>query len=425
MLGTAPGGLIPASRLAHSAAMQHANTLTALRAEMRSRYGVSPHAVRIVRAPYRICPLGAHIDHQLGRVTAMAIDRGVYLAFAPSGSPEVRLQSLAYAGEVRFRVDQVPPRQAGDWGNYARGAAFALGQTATLGQGLVGMTAGDLAEVGLSSSASIGVAYLLALEAVNALPRTTTDNVRLDQVIENQYLGLNNGILDQAAILCSRRDHLTVIDCQAFAGNATAPGAIETVPPHPAMPAFAILIAFSGLTQPVISTDYNRRVAECAEAARVLLQAAGRPLVAARLGWVTAEEYRTHRFLLSGAAARRAAHFFGEMDRVQQGLEAWRRGDLVGLGRLMRESGRSSIEHYECGAPPLIDLYEILNRTPGVWGARFSGAGFRGCCVALVEAGAAEQTLAAIQQSYALRQPPLAARSQFFLCQSSDGVGVS
>jgi len=402
--------------------MQHESTLTALRAQMRSRYGVSPDAVRTVWAPYRICPLGAHIDHQLGTVTAMAIDRGVHLAFAPSGSPAVRLQSLAYAGEVSFRVDHVPPKQPGDWGNYARGAAFALCQTAALQQGIVGVTSGDLAEVGLSSSSSIGVAYLLALEAVNGLTRSPTENVRLDQTIENQYLGLNNGILDQSAILCSRRDHLTVIDCQAFACEASAPGAIETVPKHPAMPSFATLIAFSGLTQSVISTDYNRRVAECAEAARVLLQAAGRPLAAARLGYLTAEDYRVHRFLLSGAAAKRAAHFFGEMDRVQHGREAWQRGDLATFGRLMRESGRSSIENYECGAPPLIDLYEILNQTPGVYGARFSGAGFRGCCVALAAPHAAEQALPAIQQAYAARQPGLAARAQFFLCPSSDGA---
>jgi len=404
--------------------MLHESTLTALRAEMRSRYGVSPDAVGTVWAPYRICPLGAHIDHQLGTVTAMAIDRGVHLAFAPSGSPEVRLQSLAYAGEVSFRLDHVPPKQPGDWGNYARGAAFALSQAAALKQGIVGVTSGDLAEVGLSSSASIGLAYLFALETVNGWTCTPAENVRLDQTIENHYLGLNNGVLDQSAILCSRRDHLTVIDCKAFANEASAPQAIETVPKSPAMPSFAILIAFSGLTQPVVCTDYNRRVAECAEAAHVLLQAAGRPLAAARLGQVTAEEYRAHRFLLPGAAAKRAAHFFGEMDRVQHGIEAWKRGDLVTFGQLMRESGRSSIENYECGATPLIDLYEILNQTPGVYGARFSGAGFRGCCVALAEPHAAKQARQALQQAYALRQPEWAAHAQFFLCRSSDGARI-
>lgn len=390
---------------------------------MQSRYGIGARDVRIVWAPYRICPLGAHIDHQLGRVTAMAIDRGAHLAFAPSGSIEVRVSSLAYPGEVRFDLKQISPKQPGDWGNFARGAAFALSQATPLLLGIVGITAGDLAEMGLSSSASIGVAYLLALEAVNGLIRTPAENVLLDKVIENQYLGLNNGILDQAAILFSKRDYLTVIDCKAFAETSDS-RAIAAVPRSPALPPFNVLLAFSGLTQSLMGTDYNRRVAECAEAARVLLQAAGRPLAPAQLGFVSRDEYEAARFLLSGAPAHRAAHFFSEMRRVEQGLEAWSRGDLVRLGRLMTESGRSSIDNYQCGSPPLIDLYEILIRTPGIHGARFSGAGFRGCCVALADPQAIREVLPEIKAAYAARQPDLASRSQFFVCQSGNGARI-
>jgi galacturonokinase len=404
--------------------MQDSNTRATLRDAMRSRYGIGPERVRFVWAPYRICPLGAHIDHQLGVVTGMAIDRGVYLAFAPSDSAEVRLNSLDYAGEVRFRVDAVPPRQPGDWGNYARGAVVALSRDGPLAHGLVGVASGGLAEVGLSSSASIGVAYLLALEEANGLQRTPAENIHLDQAIENEYLGLNNGILDQSAILCSRRDRLTVIDCKTFSEASAlghAPG-LATIPPGSGAPPFAIFVAFSGLSKSVISTDYNRRVAECAEAARLLLQAAGRPLAPARLGLVTREEFLAHGFLLGGAAARRAEHFFSEMDRVRQGIAAWRQGDVAAFGHLMRESGRSSILNYECGSPPLADLCEILNRTPGIYGARFCGAGFRGCCVALAKPEAAAQAIPAVQKAYAARQPELAARAQFFLCQSSDGA---
>lgn len=404
---------------------------------LRAWYGPKAGPVRVVWAPYRICPLGAHIDHQLGTVTALALERGVYLAFAPSGSAEVRLRSLVYPGEVRFSLDAIPPRQPGDWGNYARGAAWALQRRGRLRQGLVGVTTGEWAEVGLSSSAAIGVAYLLALETVNGLDCSVADNIQLDQAIENEYLGLNNGILDQAAILCSRRQHLTVIDCKAFAEatgstagltvsgsrqTADLAGAIQTLPAPAGQPAFAVLVAFSGLTQAVVSTDYNRRVAECAEAARVLLQAAGRPLVPARLGLVQRSEFEAYRSLLCGPAARRAEHFFSEMDRVAQGIAAWRQGDLKKLGRLMQESGLSSIRLYECGSPPLIDLYEILNRAPGVYGARFSGAGFRGCCVALVQPEAAAEAVAEVQQAYAARQPALAGRARFLVCQSADAA---
>ena len=98
-----------------------------LRQSVVRRYGARADEVRVVRSPYRICPLGAHIDHQLGPVTAMAIDRGVLLAYAPSTDGEVRLSSREFAGEVRFRVGPSRvPHNRGDWGNYARGAVQAL-----------------------------------------------------------------------------------------------------------------------------------------------------------------------------------------------------------------------------------------------------------------------------------------------------------
>ena len=103
----------------------------------------------MIRSPYRICPLGAHIDHQLGPVTAMAIDRGVLFAYAPATDREVRLSSLDFAGQTQFQLDAIPPRRDGDWGNYPRGAAQVLGRRYPLSVGLRGITAGRLGEGGL------------------------------------------------------------------------------------------------------------------------------------------------------------------------------------------------------------------------------------------------------------------------------------
>jgi len=188
--------------------------MEAVRKQVVSQYGLAPADVRVVVAPYRICPLGAHVDHQLGRVTAMTIDRAVNLAFAPSQNHEIRMTSLSFPGEVRFPLDRVPGKQPGDWGNYVRGAVKALSEKHALRKGIVGVTAGSLSEGGLSSSAAFGVACLMALEAVNGLGVSRHDNILLDQKIENEYLGLRNGILDQAAILLSRRGKLTCIDCR-------------------------------------------------------------------------------------------------------------------------------------------------------------------------------------------------------------------
>ncbi len=387
--------------------------LEQLRQEAVRRYGVRPGGVRVVRSPYRICPLGAHIDHQLGPVTAMAIDQAVHVAYAPLAG-EVRLSSLDFPGDVRFSLAHVPDRRDGDWGNFARGAVRALQQQHVLRYGIQGLTAGRLDGGGLSSSAAIGVALLLALEEANGLTVTAQENIALDQAIENEYLGLRNGILDQSAILLSRRDQLTYLDCRTRE-HELIPSTVPAGSP-------AILLAFSGLKQPLVGTDYNRRVDECRAAAEVLLRALGRPDAVPVLRSIEPDEYAKCRHLLNGPPARRAAHFFSEVQRVREGVACWRRGDLAGFGRLVSASGESSIRNYECGCPPLVDLYEILIATEGVYGTRFSGAGFRGCCVALVENQAAEAAVESVLGRYRQRQPQLAGDAFALVCQSDDGA---
>lgn len=395
--------------------MEIESTKQRLLQELRRRYSVGSSSVRFVFAPYRICPLGAHIDHQLGLVTAMAIDQGVLLAYTPVESPTVRLASLNFPGEVQFDLATVGPAQPGDWGNYARGAVQALARSGhALRRGLAGMTAGRWSEGGLSSSAAVGVAYLLALEDVNALALTPKENIVLDQAIENDYLGLHNGILDQSGILLSRRDHLTLINCM----NAEH----RLIASPPSIPCWSIVLAFSGLKIPLIGTEYNRRVDECAAAARILLDAAGRPDEKPLLGHVQEEEYTEHKHRLPLPISRRAAHFFTELARVRLGTEAWRRGDLETFGRLMTASGESSIHNYECGCPPLIDLYDILVGCTGIYGARFSGAGFRGCCIGLVDRAREAQVVDDVRQAYARCQPDLAANASVALCHSADGA---
>ena len=385
--------------------------------ELERRLGVPTGEARFAFVPYRVCPLGAHIDHQLGAVTALALDRGVRLAWAPSGSGEVRLASREFPGEVRFCVgDELAPG-AGCWGNYARGAATVLEEAGhPLRRGLTGLVSGPWSEGGLSSSAALGIACLLALEEANGRPLDAEENLRLDHALENGFLGLRNGILDPAGVLLSRRGHLTWIDCATGRHRLLAPG--------PGMPPWAVVVAFSGLRRALVATDYNRRVGECREAARVLLEAAGRPAAEPVLGQVTAAEYATHRDRLPSPLDRRAAHFFSETDRVQQGVRAWERGDAVAFGALMTASGESSIRQYECGCPPMVELYEVLAATPGVFGARFSGAGFRGCCIALVDGARAADITASVRENYARRYPELAAGAPAFVCHSGDGAQV-
>ena len=212
---------------------------------LHSVYHPAPSDIRLVHSPYRICPIGAHIDHQLGCVLGMPIDRGVSLVFAPNQDRRVRpFRSLDFSEEVSFSLDDVPARKNGDWGNYPRVAASALGGEHPLSLGFDAVLGGSLPIGGLSSSAAVGIAYLMALADVNRLTLSHDDLIELDRYIENVYLGLNNGILDQSTILAGQRGGLLYIDCLTRKRRVIT--SLEDM--HP----FDILVVFSGVSQPLV-----------------------------------------------------------------------------------------------------------------------------------------------------------------------------
>lgn len=277
---------------------------------------------------------------------------------------------------------------------------------------------------GLSSSAAVGVAYLLALESANNLNISPTENIEYDRLIENEYLGLKNGILDQSAILLSSYGCLTFMDCKTKKHKLIHPPKLEMEKKSETKIPYKILLAFSGLKQALTTNPgYNRRVSECREAAKILLKASGKE-VEPILSNVEQEEYEAHKSKLEPDLARRAEHYFSENMRVIKGLEAWGSGNFEEFGKLISASGLSSIQNYECGCEPLIQLYEILIRTPGVYGARFSGAGFRGCCVAFVKAEYAEEASLFVKKEYLKVQPHLASylnqETSVVICDAGD-----
>jgi galactokinase len=343
----------------------------------------------------------------------MALSHELLFAFAPRADTRVRVQSENFPGEISLDLAAPLPPEQGDWGDYLRGAVFALkhyGQK--LSNGLDGLVSGDDRIGGLSSSAAVGCAYLLALEDVGGLACGPDDNVELDRRIENDYIGLRNGLLDQTMILRSRRGMLTWLDCASGeTGRLSLPDAST---------GFRILVAYSGLGRVLVGTDYNRRVDECREAARLLLEAEeGAPLRE-----VPEEILRANAEALPEPYRRRARHFMTEMERVRQGLGLWEEGDLAGFGALVSASGESSIENYECGDPHLRGLCEILRGAPGVLGARFSGAGFRGCCIALTQPDADEELATRVLSEYCGRFPDVAGAASVYFSESADGASV-
>ncbi|PKU62030.1 galacturonokinase isoform X2 [Dendrobium catenatum] len=396
--------------------------------------------VRVVISPYRICPLGAHIDHQGGTVLAMTVNKGIILAFVPSCDRQVVLRSGQFAGDVKFRVDEEQlPRSSmpvkekdSSWGCYARGALYALQKTGKkLNEGIIGFISGSdgLDSSGLSSSAAVGIAYLMALESANNLCVSPSENIELDKLIENAYLGLRNGILDQSAILLSKYGYLTLMDCKTKEHTFVSSSMLNGAKSSERANKYKILLAFSGAKHCLKDNPgYNCRVAECQKAAKILLCASGAESVDPRLCEVGPSIYEAYKHKLKENLAKRAEHYFSENKRVHEGVKAWASGNLVEFGKLISASGLSSIQNYECGCEPMIQLYEILLRTPGVFGARFSGAGFRGCCLAFVDANQAEAATAFVQREYSKTQPELALQVPggrvALLCEAGDSARV-
>lgn len=378
--------------------------------------------VRYAVVPYRICPLGAHVDHQLGLVTGLTIDSGIMLAYTPASGGRVRLTSRNFPGSKEFNLDSIPPASPGDWGNYARGAALALKSAYAIQTGIDGVIEGNLPAGGISSSAAVGIAYLIALEAVNGMRISHGENIRLDQVIENNYIGLNNGILDQSVILLGEEGRLLRLDCQS--------GDHESVAFPASGSRFEVTVVYSGIDRSLASTAYNQRVTECREAARLLLQYAGRPtpkhLAPEQpvLRNVPREVFDAYAHLLPATPRKRAQHFFDESARVPRGVDAWREGDLTRFGDLVNASGESSISNYESGAAHLITLYRLLSNMPGVYGARFSGGGFRGSAAALTHPDAREEIRRRIQTEYSKAHPDTADKFSIHFCRTGGGASL-
>lgn len=377
---------------------------------LQRRHSVQRSDVRLARVPLRICPLGAHIDHQLGVVTGTSIDRTVMLAFVATNDGSISLDSLNFDASTTFDIGDIPSFVRGDWGNYARGAVEALEAAHGLQYGMVGVIESDMPIGGLSSSAAVTIAYLLALECVNDLEVDASENVTLVSATEHSYIGLKNGILDQTVILFSEHNALTRIDCRTIE--------IEQVATPLTDNDFEILVVYSGMTRGLVGAGYNARVAECQDAARQLLTFAGQDVNDdPRLRHVDRGIFEEQGHRLPPTLNKRATHYFGEMQRVDDGINAWTSGDLAQLGHLISASGHSSVSNYECGSPQLISLYEILVGIPGVYGARFSGAGFRGSCIALVEPGRRQEIAAAIHERYPAAHPDDAERYSIHFCR--------
>ncbi len=258
-------------------------------------------------------------------------------------------------------------------------------------------------------------------------------------------------MLDQACIALGKKNQLLFLDCDSNEYRLIPFGGVETntnfsndtnkkiseigairvqkencnlCSKEKELP-FEIGIFFSGLTRSLMSSDYNLRVAECKTAAWLVEAYENIPLREQNktfLRDVSENMFKIHRDKMPPRFARRAEHFFSEYKRVREGITAWETGNLDWFGSLSKASCESSIHSYECGSPELIAIYNAMLTTDGIYGGRFSGAGFKGACIALVDPAKKEGIEKEITEKYLSQFPQYKNTFRVYFCKSDDGA---
>ncbi len=372
-----------------------------------------------VFCPYRVCPLGAHIDHQKGIVSGFAIDKGIEIEYEKTADGSVVLTSSDFEKKVEFSVNK-PLVKENDWADYLRGATTSLKREHDLSFGMNAHIKGSLPIGGLSSSAAVIIAFTVALCRVNDVVLSREELVEIALWAENHFVGVSVGKLDQSCEIYSKKNHLLYID--------TRDDSYELIPQNSAMPPFEIAIFFSGLERSLVGSKFNMRVDELKSAAYALKAFSGMEygkFSETVLRDVPREVFDEYKHKLPENWRKRAEHYYTEFARVKKGAQEWKNGNIKAFGALSFESGESSIVNYETGSLQLKKIHEIMLETEGIYGGRFSGAGFKGCAMALVNPDYKEKIQYEVTRKYLKEFPELEGKFGVHFANTADGVELS
>jgi galactokinase len=322
----------------------------------------------LVRAPGRVNLIGEHTDYNDGFVLPLAIDRAVWIALRARADREVHVWSTDFGESAHFALDQLE-RGGPRWSEYLKGTAWALERAGHRLTGWEGVMGSDVPiGAGLSSSAAVELATARAFAAASQLAWEPAVMARLAQRAENEWVGVNCGIMDQMISAAGREDQAVLIDCRTL-GTRAVPLPKNTV----------VVILDTATRRGLVDSAYNERRRQCEAAAAFFGVQALRD--------VTPEMFEARAGGLDETTARRARHVVTENTRTLAAAEVMCRGDATALGLLMNESHESLRDDFEVSSSALDTMVEIAQARPGCHGARMTGAGFGGCAVALVDRG--------------------------------------
>lgn len=376
----------------------------------REKFGSAP--AHVVRAPGRVNLLGEHVDYNDGFVLPAAIDRATYIAFSSSDSDQTRLVAADFDQESSFSPHTIPSRTQMDgsplpeWAQYPAGVMWTLSEEHLATPSMNAVYASDVPRgSGLSSSASVEMAFMIGWQTLGGWTLPSMQRALLGQKAENQYVGVNCGIMDQFASACGVENKLLLLDCRSLEW--------KTIP----LPEdLSIVIADTKVRRALTSGEYNKRRAACEAAVQSLKE--DLPNIQS-LRDVSVEDFNRLAGKLPEVVSKRARHVVEEIERSKQAEALLEAGNIQHFGELMNECHVSLRDLYEVSCPELDVMARIAQSLDGCYGARLTGAGFGGCTVNLVAREKAETFSQLLAKGYEAETgyPP-----EIYITRASNGA---
>lgn len=365
---------------------------------------------RLFFAPGRINLIGEHTDYNGGHVFPAAISYGTYAVAAKRTDNKWRFFSLNFpeTGMIEGNINELAYNEKHHWANYPKGMMKYIhnnGEAITSGMDV--LFYGNIPNnAGLSSSASIEMVTGVLLESLFHVKLDQIDMIKIGQKVENNYIGVNSGIMDQFAVYMGKKDHAIHLNTQTLH---------YTYAPIN-MPNHAIMIINTNKQRALAESKYNERRTECDQALKTLQQ----KLNIQHLGDITPTTFETHKHLIKNKTNRnRAKHVIYENERTLQALTKLNNNDLAGFGILMNKSHLSLQHDYEVTGIELDTIVEATWNQPGVLGARMTGAGFGGCAIAIVEKDKIDSIKEKVHRIY---HETCHNEATFYIARISDGA---
>lgn len=376
-------------------------------------YGGNSSDVRVFSSPGRVNLIGEHTDYNGGFVFPAAIDYSSTIAVRKSEDSKIKLAATDLSDRVVLEIDSLENYKSLKWGNYQAGVAYILQQSGydicpceILFDDTVPFGAG------LSSSAAIEVVTSLAFATFSNEKKRIKSSVnmiemaKLSQKAENEYCGVNCGIMDQFASAMGKKDKAIFLDCKSLE--------YKYVPLI--LNDYKIVIANTNKKRALADSKYNERRAECENALEQLKNVY--PDINC-LRDVTVDMFEKNKFIINNSIDRdRAEHVIYECDRVLKSVEALNNGNLIEFGNLMTQSHNSLKDLYEVTGFELDTMVECSLHAEGCIGSRMTGAGFGGCTVSLVKESSVEKFISSVRQEY---ENKTRLKPVFYVTNANDG----